>query len=666
MKIIKFVFYISLSTFLFYSCNKQKSDIEFKSTDYTLLFGDNEAGYFKSSKSENGVYKFVFEYNDRGRGPHLEESITLDDEGFINSLEIQGHNYLKDTVTEVFNNENGKYFWKSTSEAGESENGPAFYMAINGTPGSMELLVQKLLSSKSVDLFPSGNVKLSSVTDFNIGDTLKLKLVKFTGIAFEPDFLWLDEDNRFFASPSTWLTTIKKGYESIAPHLVDLQTEKQKENYNELATKLTTHPNGKLIIKNVNIFNSEEGTLMGNKSVIVNGKTIEKIIDAGEETDTSTLTIDGTGKTLMPGFFDMHGHLSRTDGIMNIAAGVTSVRDMANSFDLPEIRDEFNNNTVIGPRILIMCGFIDQAGPYAGPIGKIIKSLDEGIEAIDFYHERGYQQIKLYSSIDPSWVKPLAKKAHTNGMRLSGHIPAYMIAEDAVKDGYDEIQHINMIALNFLGDTIDTRTPNRFSMVGKYAHNIDLNGDAFKNFVSLLKEKDIVIDPTVSIFEGMLTSKAGEPDPSFDTILDRLPIQVKRGFYSGGLPIKENEIQNFKNSYDKLLEMIKALYDAGIRIVPGTDSMVGFGLHEELENYVKAGIPANEVLRIATINSAEVIGVDNELGSIKEGKLADMILIDGNPLEDISNIRRVELTIKDGNIYDCKKLYEAIGVKHFK
>ena len=112
--------------------------------------------------------------------------------------------------------------------------------------------------------------------------------------------------------------------------------------------------------------------------------------------------------------------------------------------------------------------------------------------------------------------------------------------------------------------------------------------------------------------------------------------------------------------------MIKALYDAGIRIVPGTDSMVGFGLHEELENYVKAGIPAAEVLKIATINSAKVIGVESELGSINEGKLADMILVDGNPLEDIRNIRRVEFTIKDGNIYDCKKLYEAIGIKHFK
>lgn len=666
MKIRKFIYLISFATFLFYSCNKKISKIEYKPLDYTLLFGSNEAGYFKSSISENGTYHFIFEYNDRGRGPHLEESITLDDDGFINSLEIQGHNYLKDTVTEIFANENGKYFWKSNSESGESEKGSAFYMAINGTPGSMELLVQKLLSSKSVDIYPSGNVKLSSVTDFNIGDTLKLKLVKFTGIAFEPNYIWLDENNRFFASPSTWLTAIKKGYESIAPKLIDLQTEKQKENYNELAIALTTRPNGKLIIKNVDVFNSEEGTLMKNKTVVVNGKIIEKIVDAGEEFDESAMTIDGTGKTLLPGLFDMHGHLSRIDGIMNLAAGVTSVRDMANSFDLPEIKDDFNNNTVLGPRILIMSGFIDQAGPYAGPVGKIIKSLEEGIEAIDFYHERGYQQIKLYSSIDPTWVKPLAEKAHANRMRLSGHIPAYMIAEDAVKNGYDEIQHINMIALNFLGDTIDTRTPKRFSMVGKYAHNIDLNGEAFKSFVNLLKEKDIVIDPTVSIYEGMLTSKAGEPNPSFDTILDRLPIQVKRGFYSGGLPVSENEQQNFQDSYNKLLEMIKALYDAGIRIVPGTDSMVGFGLHEELENYVKAGIPAADVLKIATINSAKVIGVESELGSIKEGKLADMILVDGNPLENIGNIRRVEFTIKDGNIYDCKKLYEAIGIKHFK
>ena len=122
----------------------------------------------------------------------------------------------------------------------------------------------------------------------------------------------------------------------------------------------------------------------------------------------------------------------------------------------------------------------------------------------------------------------------------------------------------------------------------------------------------------------------------------------------------------YQESFDNLLKMIKALYDAGITIVPGTDAMPGFSYHKELEHYVSAGIPAAEVLRMATITSAKVTGSGNELGSIQAGKLADLILVDGNPAENISDIRRVELTIKDGKIYQPEQLYRAIGVGYFE
>jgi len=292
-------------------------------------------------------------------------------------------------------------------------------------------------------------------------------------------------NDRFFASPSTWLTCIRSGYESVSSKLLELQTNKEKAYYARLADELTEKPTGKVLIENVHVFDARNGVLQNNRNVVLNGDMIESVLLQGDPTPAVVKTIDGTNKTLLPGLFDMHTHQGRSDGILNLAAGVTSVRDLANSFDLPEIRDEFNKNTVLGPRILIMCGFIDQAGPYAGPVGKIISSLDEGLDAIDFYKERGYQQIKMYSSIDPEWVKPLAEKAHRLGMRVSGHIPAYMIAEQAVTAGYEEIQHVNMLALNFMSDTIDTCTPLRFSMVGKYAYAIDTQSESFRRFVKL-------------------------------------------------------------------------------------------------------------------------------------------------------------------------------------
>ena len=658
-----------LTSFLILSCAKQTDPVKYEAMDYGLYFGENRAGFFKSSKLEDGSYKFILEYNDRGRGPHLEEIIQLDANGYPESLQVLGHNYLKDTVNEVFASKGGVAEWKSRSESGNQEiETPAFYVGVNSTPGNTELLIRNILANenKSVALYPSGSLTISDIEDITVNDTLELRLMELTGFSFSPYYLWLDTDNRLFASPSSWLSTIRDGYESLNDQLYELQTKKEKEYYQRTADENTETPEGRTAITNTNIFNSKTGKIVENQHVILSGNKIEKILDGSKEPPQDASVIDGTNHTLMPGLFDMHTHLSRPQGILNLAAGVTSTRDLANSFELPEVRDDFSANTVLGPRILVMCGFIDQAGPYAGPTGKIVSSLEEGLEAVDFYKERNYQQIKLYSSIDPAWVKPLAERAHEQGLRVSGHIPAHMLAEQAVKDGYDEIQHINMIALNFMSDTIDTRTPLRFSMIGEQAHGIDVNGDEFQSFISLLKEKEIVVDPTVGIFEGMLSSKAGEPDPQLVEVLDRLPVQVSRGYYSGGLPIPEGKELQYKESYNKLLEMIKALYDGGVTIVPGTDAMPGFSLHKELENYVRAGIPEAEVLQMATMTSAAVCGYADQLGSVEEGKLADLILIDGNPTENISDIRRVVLTVKDGKIYKPEKLYKAIGVKHFE
>jgi imidazolonepropionase-like amidohydrolase len=150
---------------------------------------------------------------------------------------------------------------------------------------------------------------------------------------------------------------------------------------------------------------------------------------------------------------------------------------------------------------------------------------------------------------------------------------------------------------------------------------------------------------------------------SFAPIADRLPPQVRRSLLAGGLPVKEDQDARYHDSEKALLRMIKLLYDTGVPIVAGTDSMPGFALHRELELYVEAGIPANEVLKIATIGTARVMKRDGELGSIAPGKLADLILVNGNPTERISDVRRVSLVIKDGNVYETAALYKSIGVR---
>ena len=365
----------------------------------------------------------------------------------------------------------------------------------------------------------------------------------------------------------------------------------------------------------------------------------------------------------MPGLWDMHGHLGPLDGLLNLAAGVTTARDLANDTDqLLDLRKRWDAGEAIGPRVL-MAGFMDGPGPFAGPSKVLVDTEEEALAAVNNYAKLGYVQIKLYSSLDPKLVPAIVQRAHQLGLRVSGHIPNGMTAEQAVRAGFDEIQHVNFLFLNFLPPEIDTRTPARFTEVAQHAAELDLNSERVRSFIALLKERGTVSDPTLVAFEGLFTGRPDQLDPSLAPVADRFPAQVRRSAFGGGLNPPAEKVQRYRDSFRALQNLVRTLHDAGVTIVAGTDALAGFTLHRELELYVDAGIPAPEVLRIATLGAARVMKRDGELGSVAAGKLADMILVDGDPTKSISDIRRVLLTVKDGATYDPAKLYEAIGVK---
>jgi len=374
--------------------------------------------------------------------------------------------------------------------------------------------------------------------------------------------------------------------------------------------------------------------------------------------------IDGSGKSLMPGLWDMHGHFGLSDGLLNIAGGITSVRDVGSVHEqIMELTAKHDSGEVIGPNTY-RSGFIDQASPYA--TGKTVKSLQEALERVDFFAENGYMQIKLYSSIDPTWVDDIAERVHSHGMRLSGHIPAFMSAEQAVRAGYDEIQHINMVFLNFLaGDREDTRKQLRFTLYGDEAGELDLESEAVVDFIALLIENDVVIDPTAAIFDTMLVHRPGNPDPSFAAIADHFPALVARGLYKPEMDMGEDMVDAWAKSAVKQAAMLKKLHDSGVQLVAGSDSYAAFTVHRELELYSEAGISNADVLKIATLDSARIVGTDDQTGSISVGKDSDLVLVDGNPLEDISAIRRATLVMKGNTAYQPDALYKAVGVKPF-
>src|SRR5690606_26979275 len=238
-----------------------------------------------------------------------------------------------------------------------------------------------------------------------------------------------------------------------------------------------------------------------------------------------------------------------------------------------EIRSAFDSGAAIGPHSY-RAGFIDRKSPYSAPTGKLADSLDDALAMIGEYAAKGYPQIKIYSSIEPGWVAPMAEAIHANGMRLSGHIPSGMTAQQAVTDGFDEIQHINMLFLNFLaGPKDDTRTPVRFKLVAEKAGDLDLDSTQVVDFVKMLAERGIVVDPTVAIFDSMFRHRSGEIDPSYAMVADHLPVAVRRSMLAGEMDINDANAERYAHSAKALLGMILRLYQAGVPLVAGTDAL---------------------------------------------------------------------------------------------
>jgi hypothetical protein len=311
-------------------------------------------------------------------------------------------------------------------------------------------------------------------------------------------------------------------------------------------------------------------------------------------------------------------------------------------------------------------GFIEGRSAFSARNGFVVDSLDAAKRAVDWYAERGFVQLKLYNSFKPEWVKPLTAYAHAKGLRVGGHVPAFMRAEEAVRDGYDELHHINQVMLNFLvrpGD--DTRTLLRFSLVGDKAREIDLDGPKAQAFLKLLHSRGTVVDATVATFEGMYLQRNGQPSPSFGMIADHLPVLVQRGLLSAESDISDENEARYKAAFATMLGYVGRMHRAGVPLLAGTDSWPGFAQQRELELYVAAGIPPLQVLKIATWNGAKYTQTLATRGSIERGKLADLVLVDGDPSRNMADLRKASLVLKGGVAYAPAQVFEVLGVRPF-
>lgn len=629
---------------------------------YTVVTSGRASGSGEVSVAPDGTRRAHLAYNDRGRGPDLRTELRVDRDCTPRYFRATGTAYEHQPVDERLDERGGQLAWRSAHEHGEAKLGAGYYLAQNLQLDASLVRCVLRAPGAHIKLLPLGEAWAESVVEQTI-DGKRLRQVAIAGVATVPVLLWIDDRDELFASVDPWISIIRAGSEAQLPALLAADTAWQAARAARIAKDLAHQPpSAGLALTHAQVFDAARRVIVPDQTVIVVGDRITRVGGPNTAIPAGAQVIDARGRTLVPGFWDMHVHVFDNQGPLALATGVTTVRDLANDTDALAARiARIAAGAELGPTIL-RAGLIDGTGRLAGPTGVLVDTPAQAIAAVNKFADQGFVQIKMYSSLAPELAPIIARAAHARGLRVSGHVPNHMNAAQAVEAGFDELQHMNFLFLQFLaGPDDDTRTPLRYVRVAERGAALDLDGADVHRFLDLLAKHATVVDPTLAIFEMIFTTAPDELDAISRPYRDRLPAQATRSGGGPALDAPGDKRATYRASFAAMLKMLKRLYDRGIPIVAGTDAG-GLAYPRELELYVAAGIPAPEVLALATLGAARIMRQDREVGSITAGKRADLVLLDGDPTRDISAVRNTDLVIARGVVYDADELYSAAGI----
>jgi len=649
-----------------------------QTTRYVIISENNgkQMGEQVVENHDDGLTRVRYIYKDNGRGPELTEEFRLAADGTMSYYHSKGNSTFGAVVDETFERKGDKAQWKSTTEQGATEvSGPAVYVALNGSfeVDSRAIAALARTPSASIPLLPSGTLKQVVLDEVQVagpkGQSQQVQLVAQNGLGLSPKFLWITKgaSPTLFAvvEPGTYVFAVE-GWQDNGKLLAERQKAAEAKMLNDLAAKLQHPLQGLTVVKNARIFDSNKATVGAPSDVYVLRGRIAAILPAGSPVRGAINEIDAAGRIMLPGLFDMHGHIGRWEGALHVAAGVTTLRDMGNdNAQLQMMIDEVADGELLAPQI-VPAGFLEGESPYSSNGGFVVKTLEQSKRAIDWYAEHGYPQLKIYNSFPKEILKDTVAYAHMRGMRVSGHVPAGLRAQQVLDAGYDELQHINQVMLNFLFKPgVETRSLERFYLPAEKVAGLDFNSKEVKDFVATLKKKQIVIDPTLATF-AFLKQKDGDVNEPWAAVEGNMPPDVARGFHVGTMKIPDAATQaRYEKSFAKMVQFVGTLHKAGVPIVAGTDDLAGFTLHSELALLVKAGLTPAEAIQVATRNGARYTRTSADRGSIETGKLADLVLVDGDPTRDIEDLRKVSAVITRGQLIYPKEVDEALGIKPF-
>ena len=638
---------------------------------YTISSSAAKHGDIWSWKTDNGEVAYRMSMSLRGWITETDQLTTLGSDGRPTKIAVRGYTDSGDATEDFSVDANGIARWKTAVDEGSAHFGNKRYSAYGGPWLANDLDIEALVKAgdKGIDLLPGGRASISIGAPTEIdGPAGKetVKLAYITGAGFAPSPVWLNKDHRFFGFAGE-ISLLPAGYEKAGPQLKKVQEATEAAMVRDVARKFLSPANRTpTLIDDVLLFDSVAGRYLPGRAVLIVDGKVQAVDAAGSiNPPAGAVTIDGRGKTLLPGLWDSHLHVGGDDWnlLQNVATGITNYRSPGSMIDDSlSIIERRAAGELLAPdgKIAVI---IDRKDPLAASGALTVSSAEEAVAAVRKIKEAGLYGAKFYTSMTPAWIAPAAAEAHKLGLHVSGHIPAGMRPIEAVRAGYDEITHINFIMMQAMPQHVvdKSNTAARIEGPAKYGKDVDLDSPAMRAFYAELAERKTIVDPTLVVWEGSLTSDGSAITPAYAAFADISPPAVSRSWKIGGYPLFDGLTRDdFRASFAKMAGLIARLHKAGVRIVAGTD---GYGLElvRELELYQQAGLTNEEALQTATIIPARTTGMADRFGSIEPGKTASMILINGDASKDLGALRRVTTVFLDGYRLDGAALREASG-----
>jgi len=540
---------------------------------------------------------------------------------------------------------------------------PRYFVGFSASPVSVQMMMVRYWSSHgkpaAMEILRAApgapDVEIEAVGTDNISvDGRSIALTRYTvaNIVFGKEILWMNAQGQLAAlmtfAGGLPFEAVRSEYESALNELFHAGVAQEMRNLATIEKRVPPEKTGTYAIEGATLVDGTGRPPMFNSVVIVRDG---RIVAAGRRREVQIppgmAIVNARGQTLMPGLWEMHTHFSGVEfGPALLAAGITTARDCGGEFDfLTTERDEIDQRHGLGPRLLL-AGLVDASG-VAGFGAVTADTPDEARTVVDKYKAAGFQQIKLYTYLKPAVIGALSSEAHRVGLTVTGHVPNSVTTYDGIEAGMDQINHLNYVSRLM-------RTPGATGP-------IDFSSPEVKKAVQFLVEHRTVVDPTISW--GEMAGHSKDMDVmTFEPGILKAPFTLSTKYIGMGVPATDSARVHARNAENLLV--VGALHKAGVPIVAGSDTgLVGYGLDREIELYVQAGMSPMAAIQSATIVAARAMKLDSDSGTIEAGKRADMILVNGNPAENISDIRKVSKVVTNGWMYDSGKLWESIGFK---